>query len=462
MASCVVAILVTVHAGPATGVYHSDPRHLWNRLHDALFVRTGPDGVEHGRDRIEPLLWRTSKHLLHGAPHKQLVSTLDEFLKARGEKLIADPLKHAMLQRDLWLVFSWLEHSRDEFYNFGETPAFWRAARTRLSERLASAIGRLALTTDRIAALGSNYEAAVGSGAFARGFDIADPDRPYLPHDLFSPDGPWVSVSRRDQLVAPSHVLSDNPFTNSAFLVFLKLPGGRRATLDYLRLLETSLAPAAITNDRTLNAAGEFAPNPRYPQFPEGTQTALVRVALLVSASHEIVASPIVELVQLRTYRRIPTITQDVLMTAELHRQREPWDSVQEFVLSRWRLFSREAGGLGEPNADDLNFRTGFATHGVDHLEHPHPVGFGPRPQLSIDQLRTISRQTCASCHRYPGVHSFNTLVPFHGPLTAKPLPPLLAMPVRDVLAFGVAWKKARDDWKLLARLLASGRSRLE
>ena len=25
-------------------LYHADPEHLWNRLHEALYVRTGPDG----------------------------------------------------------------------------------------------------------------------------------------------------------------------------------------------------------------------------------------------------------------------------------------------------------------------------------------------------------------------------------------------------------------------------------
>ena len=26
-------------------LYHADPEHLWNRLHEALFVRVDPDGV---------------------------------------------------------------------------------------------------------------------------------------------------------------------------------------------------------------------------------------------------------------------------------------------------------------------------------------------------------------------------------------------------------------------------------
>jgi len=45
-------------------LYHADPEHLWNRLHEALFVRVGPDGRTYGQDRLEPLLWRGSKHLL--------------------------------------------------------------------------------------------------------------------------------------------------------------------------------------------------------------------------------------------------------------------------------------------------------------------------------------------------------------------------------------------------------------
>lgn len=45
-------------------VYQADPRHLWNRLHEALFVRVGPDGRAYGQDRIDPLLWPFSKHLL--------------------------------------------------------------------------------------------------------------------------------------------------------------------------------------------------------------------------------------------------------------------------------------------------------------------------------------------------------------------------------------------------------------
>src|SRR5262249_45174442 len=73
---------------PERAIYHADPEHLWNRLHEALFVRVGPDGVMYGRDRLEPLLWSGSKHLLEEKSNKRAVALLEEFLKNKGEKLI--------------------------------------------------------------------------------------------------------------------------------------------------------------------------------------------------------------------------------------------------------------------------------------------------------------------------------------------------------------------------------------
>src|SRR4051812_22493993 len=91
-------------SAPAEAVYHKDPEHLWNRLADALYARVGPDGKTYGRDRLEPLLWTFSKHLLEERSNQQAVTALDEFLRKNGETLVDDPVKRAMLQRDLWLV----------------------------------------------------------------------------------------------------------------------------------------------------------------------------------------------------------------------------------------------------------------------------------------------------------------------------------------------------------------------
>src|SRR5262245_47186486 len=85
-------------------IYSPDPRHLWNRLHEAIFVRVGPDGTRYGRDRLDPLLWVQSKHLLKGASCERTIELLNEFIQAKGDKLVGDPLKRALLQRDLWMV----------------------------------------------------------------------------------------------------------------------------------------------------------------------------------------------------------------------------------------------------------------------------------------------------------------------------------------------------------------------
>jgi hypothetical protein len=54
---------------PECTVYDAAPDHPWNRLHESLFVHVGRDGRTYGQDRLKPLLWLNSQHLLHGATH---------------------------------------------------------------------------------------------------------------------------------------------------------------------------------------------------------------------------------------------------------------------------------------------------------------------------------------------------------------------------------------------------------
>jgi hypothetical protein len=211
-ASCLVAGVAVVSSfaplGPAAppkasarSLYHADPEHLWNRLHQALFVRVGPDGRLYGQDRLEPLLWPQSKHLLEERSHTRAFALLKEFLKDKGEKLIDDPLKRAVLQRDLWLVFNWLEGKHGSFAEPSLKPEEVQAARERLRRWLAAVIGRLALTPDQIKKLPDNYAAAVTSGRFPKRFDPKHADKPYLPPSCSPPMGPGCAWAAR---TAPS------------------------------------------------------------------------------------------------------------------------------------------------------------------------------------------------------------------------------------------------------------------
>jgi len=296
-------------------VYDADPQHLWNRLYEALFVRVGPDGAIYGRDRFEPLQWLGSKHLLQGPSHERAVKLLNEFLEKQGEKLIEDPLKRAMLQRDLWLVFSWLQGSHPRSGDSGMHPEKLREPQQRLGRPLAAVIRRLALNSEQIKKLPDNYAAAVNSGHFAKSHPSEQPDKPYLPRDLFSGDGPWVCLGRSDGPVAPEHLGPSNPFPNSAFLIFLRMPGGRDATLKYLKQGTADL--------------------------PAGAEVALIRRALLIVSPGSLTPTNLTESIQFRAYG-------------------ETGQSFHEFRLSRKVLFAGQAGGLRAVGLDERDFKTAY------------------------------------------------------------------------------------------------------
>src|SRR5262245_2806815 len=158
------------------GLYASDPIHLWNRIHRHFHVRVTSDGHEYGFDTLDPLLWRETRYLLDGPSHARAVALLDEFLASHGERLIEDPLKRAVFQRDLWAIFDWLANESEILPD----------RRRVLMPQLARVIRRLALTRAQIDRLPDVYQSAADSHAFADRFDPAHPERPFLPPDLFS------------------------------------------------------------------------------------------------------------------------------------------------------------------------------------------------------------------------------------------------------------------------------------
>ncbi len=471
-ASCLVAgtavVWLSAAAGPAArqqgtsaqrSLYHADPEHLWNRLHQALFVRVGPDGRRYGQDRLEPLLWPQSKHLLEERSHKRALALLEEFLKDRGAKRIEDPLRRAVLQRDLWLVFNWLEGDHANFERPPLEPKEVEAARERLRRPLAAAIGRLALTPEQIKQLPDNYAAAVAAGPFARRFDPGRPERPFLP-DLFAADGPWVCVGRPDGPVAPAHLreAGNNVFTNSAFLVFVRLPAGRAATRAYLNQLRSFDRPLLVKADGAMSRPDQYLPNPKLPRLPAGTAVALVRRALLIDSSYRVRPSPLTESVQLRVYREVPAITVATLDAAlgggtAANRRARSWQSFQEFRLSRSLLFAGRAGGLRP--AGERDFDTGFGSHTWDEFEYR---GYRPADRSFAEASQPPLKEKCFACHSLPGVASFNSFFNYRLNLRdddgRRPLS-LAEMPVSKVAAAAVKWKEGRPNWAALRKLLA-------
>jgi hypothetical protein len=443
-------------------MYDADPEHLWNRLHEALFVRVGSDSLTYGPDRLEPLLWLGSKHLLEERSRDRAVAVLKEFIQSKGEKLIEDPVKRAILQRDLWLVFNWLEGEHGKGFEEPQplTSESVRTSQEKLRRPLVAVIGRLALTQDQIKKLPDHYADAVVSGEFPTRFDPEHPDKSYLPADLFAADGPWVCVGRSDGPIAPEHQRDESVFTNSTFLLFIRLPDGRAATLDYLEKLRSFDQPLLVKGEDA--GTRKYLPNPKLPQFPVGTEVALVRRALLIDSTHRLVPSALTESVQLRVYREIPQITAKTVEVALLgtsahDRAKRSWQSVHEFRLSRSLLFFGRAGGLRALGPDEQDFSTGFNAHAWDEFEHS---GYNPPDQSWPERNQHPIRKNCFTCHSLPGISSFNSFFNYRssnmqdGDTGARPFS-LSEMPVSEVAVAAVKWKEGRPSWKALQKLLA-------
>ncbi len=70
------------------------------------------------------------------------------------------------------------------------------------------------------------------SRAFPERYDPNDPERPFLPPDLFQKDGPWVEIKidNASAVTATRHVFDFG--ARSTFRVFLQLREGRKATVE--------------------------------------------------------------------------------------------------------------------------------------------------------------------------------------------------------------------------------------
>lgn len=361
-------------------LYDPDPNHVWNRLYRNFYRREGRDGREYGYDELDPLLWWSTKYLLKTPEYQQVITVLDEFLSAHAEKMIADPLKRAILQRDLWAIFDWtttvLNNSQEKL---------------NLQIKLAQVIKRLALSPDQIAALPNTYKQATNSKAFAAGYDPNNREQPFLPPDLFDRQGSWVQLSARGgEPVALSHVSFFSG--RSVFLVFMRLPAGREATLKYLKTLSDFPKPWLPDPEEPRR----LLPNPDLPEFPAGTQLALVREMVLIDSKGNLRPANVIEDIQLRVHHTIPSEI-PALLHVDRNKAGDAMD-VYEFKLKRTKLFANENGGLQPMTKGDTEFPL-FMSHGIDLFEENSP-GF------SLERGLRVSLRACASCHFRPGVHS--------------------------------------------------------
>jgi hypothetical protein len=361
----------------AQPLFDPNPEHPWNRLRDFFFVRKADDGLAYNREELEAPFQALSRYLVEGATHERAIALLDDFLHQGSDQIIRDPLKRAVLQRDLWAVFGttagtgslhWWEVDnqmvKSGIEDTGDEAFGRKQARRELQRRLVAIMRRVALSAEEIAGLPDNLQEAVKSGSLPAAYDPAHPDHAFLPRDLWQPGGPWLLVGnslRSDGLGAPAHV----QFTNgrSLFLVLLRLSEGRDAAKAYLAKLNG-------TNSE---------------EFPEGTQLALIRRMLLIDKTGNIRVSPVTEEAQFRVFREAPSDRGELFDSYEL-------------LLDRRDLFAGRGGlrvvGADETSCYDISAFHGGSPTGTADLLESKPRGRAP-----------VVMDCCITCHRFHGGH---------------------------------------------------------
>jgi hypothetical protein len=422
---------------PSVAVYDSNPSHPWNRLYAALLVRQDRHGQAYGEDSLDPPLWMETEHLLAKPSHQRAIQELDEFLGTHAETLVHDRLKRVMLQRDLWTIFDWTVRQ----YSANKHPRYDKEKQD-LQVRLAEALRRLALSPDEIKSLPDNYAQAVASGTFAKEYDSAQRERVFLPPDLFDPHGPWVCINpspESDTGVTPMHLI--NFSGRSGFLVFVRLPEGRKATYEYFQKLWNF--PQPYVQGPTF-AADQALVNPDLPSFPPGTEVALVRRMAVFDNQGNLAASSITESVQIRVYDAITGTEERNFGNGNIADILKNTGQVfYEVKLSRPLLFSGRNGGLRAVGRAEKELPT-FQQQGDDLIEEfQGQSGRRSNPMVEL--------QTCAWCHSGGGVRSLNSRASLLRPnrMQQEPRDPNYG-PIYWDDGTTIAWKQNRFDWGLL------------
>jgi hypothetical protein len=394
--------------------FDSDPNHIWNRTYACLFIRQSADGKAYGADALDPLLWPATQHLLTDDSHRRALTCLDEFLLSHAERAVRDPVRRAILQRDLWAVFDWAAAGED-----------LPQQRRELETRLAEGIRRLALTPDQVHALPNTYADAAAGQRFAAGYDPRTPQQPFLPPALFRSDGPWVCLSSHSE--GPTAIVHFSG--RSRFLVFMRLPEGRDATRAYVRKLRSSSEPPLLSN-----RSGATVLNLGLPQFPVGTEVALVRQAIVIDTEGKLLPTALTESVQLRVYHAVTSGTRymNYINGPSSHDQ-----DFFEFRMSRPELFAGHNGGLFAVGPSQTEFTT-FSTHGMDW------DGQG------------VILERCRSCHVDSGIHSVQSRTQW-----MKAPPDIGGQVSREAGDNPIAWetnvtitrKEQQPEFKMLQRL---------
>lgn len=341
-------------------LYDADPQSLVNRLFAAFYIRTSeipanrggtPVRRIEGGDVIDFLAWPGSDYWSSLETCQRLSSVLDECLADPARIRPADPLRRAVLQRDLWAPFDFLVSRNIARDGDKET----RQRRDAICRKLAAVIRALTLSELEIESLPDTYALAIKSGNFSSDHRF-DSTVDYLPPGLFTAPSDWLEMD----FYQPSDIHEDiqerfitlhtrNYKGRSYFRLFYRFPGGRPALEEYLKHIDAEAIDWKASAQR-----GFIRVRDGVRQIPVGTEVALVQFLITLDSQLRPTPTSIVESVRLRVFRNVDGRAEPPTNTAV-------GMNVSEHTLKRQLLFNGlEHGGLEREPDDQPIYRVIF------------------------------------------------------------------------------------------------------
>lgn len=372
-----------------------DTADPYDTLYDVIMTRYGKDGKLFAENESSPMIYSTSDFPFGDKTYKKFSAALDVFAALPRTKIEKySDVKRALLQGHLWKVFDTIPYKRS-----------YSDRRTALKPKIASLIQRLALTKAQIMALPDTRAATVKSGVFAQGHDPKDGFKPFLPSDLYAKESSWICLGDEDNPI-PAHIHTVEAKSRSMFLTFMRLPGGRTATLQYLEKLKKG-------NEK----------------FPVGTQFALVEQAFLISDEGELVLSPLIVSIALRAFLDVER---------KFRKAGPPTQSVAEFVMQPRQLMKGNAV-MKAINPRDHRFET---AEGFFPPAREDPFEKGRMP-------RHTRLNTCMGCHSGRGIDRVQTVINVgYSHFHTKSGPEVVSQATSDSKRDDKTWKALHELWR--------------
>jgi hypothetical protein len=388
-------------------------------LYDVIMTRYGPDGKSYAENDTTPAIFAWSEFPFDDRTFEEFIPALDAFAALPQEKIEAySDVHRALLQRHLWKVFdttfNWDWWKGDWYWGGRKSfPKTHMDRRTAVQPLIVSLMRRLALTKEQILALPNPMAATVKSGDFALAHDPEDRFKPFLPADLYTEKSSWICLGE-DRHKIPASTHTGKLYSRSMFLQFMRLPGGRAETLEYLERIKKQVR-----------------------QFPVGTQFALIEQPFLISKEGELVLSPMIVSVQLRAYLNVGrrfSSSEDAPQVTQC---------VAEFVMQPRELMKGNAV-MRAMGPNDFRYEAGS----------PFAAGFSPKDPFATGDIagrmpKTTRLNLCMSCHGSAGGRGVRTSS-FRGTNDFR------ESSIEEISKATSAQKRDYEDWKMLQKLWQS------